>query len=73
MNRGTTDGLLILLKLGVQITVENMNKSDKAAFSIDGPDGRPVFLKVMEKSESFVVHREILEKREWMIYREDEM
>ena len=65
--------MLIVVKFGVQITVENMNKSDKAAFSINGPDGHTVFLRIMEKSESFVVHREILEKREWMIYREDDM
>ncbi len=62
--------MMVIMKFGVQITIENMNKPEKAAFTIDDKRSDQVFLKLMEKPEVFMIHREILEKREWMIYRE---
>ena len=53
---------------GVRIMIESgADKWDKAGFSIDDGDGRPMFIPLLHHEVEFTVHRDIHHNKEWVV------
>jgi len=55
-----TQGLRVLVPKGADAW-------DKAGFSFNDQDGQPIFLPLLSREAIFHVHREIINKKEWII------
>lgn len=66
-NPHLTEGALSFVGRGIEITVPPGDKKvEKSGFAIDGPDGERIWLPLLDKAVTFVVHRDVLSGQDWV-------